>query len=132
MGMAIKVDRSHVLNVDKNNSNVIDSTEREADASALSTEYETIENTHEIIGDIADKDVIIVDNYSLTGDTLYRIYKILKEQGAKKITVVVTHGLFDERAVELLDKAPIDRIISTNTVPASEAEKVHLELKDDL
>ena len=132
MGMAIEVDRSHVLNVDKNNSNVIDSTQREADAFALSTEYETIENTHEIVGDIADKDAIIVDNYSLTGDTLYRISKILKEQGAKKISVVVTHGLFDERAVELLDKAPIDRIISTNTVPASEAEKVHLELKDDL
>lgn len=124
MGMAIEVDRSRVLNVDKKNGSVIDSNEREADASAFTTEYSKVENTHEIVGDIADKDAIIVDNYSLTGDTLYRISKILKEQGAKRIFVVVTHGLFDEKAVHLLERAPIDRIISTNTVPANDAEKV--------
>lgn len=123
MGMAIEVDRSHVLNVDKNNSNVIDSTEREADASSLTTEYSTVENMFDIVGDIANKDAIIVDNYSLTGDTLCRISKILKEQGAKKIFVVVTHGLFDDKAVKQLEKAPIDRIVSTNTVPAGEEEK---------
>lgn len=124
MGMAIEVDHSHVLNVDKKNGNVIDSNEREADANSFSTEYATVENTHEIVGDIKDKDAIIIDNYSLTGDTLCRVAKTLKEEGAKRIFVVVTHGLFDEKAVHQLEKAPIDRIISTNTVPASEAEKV--------
>lgn len=124
MGMAIEVDHSRVLNVDKNNSNVIDSTEREADSAALSTVYATIENSHEVVGDVAGKEAIIVDNYSLTGDTLCRVAKVLKEQGARKISVVLSHGLFDEKAVEQLDKAPIERIISTNTVPACEAEKV--------
>ena len=128
MGMAIEVDHSHVLNVDKKNGNVIDSNEREADANSFSTEYATVENTHEIVGDIKDKDAIIIDNYSLTGDTLCRVAKTLKEEGAKRIFVVVTHGLFDEKAVHQLEKAPIDRIISTNTVPASEAEKVRFSL----
>ena len=127
MGMAIEVDRSRVLNVDKNNSNVIDSTEREADSAALSTVYATIENSHEVVGDVAGKEAIIVDNYSLTGDTLCRVAKVLKEQGARKITVVLSHGLFDEKAVEQLGKAPIERIISTNTVPACEAEKVRVD-----
>ena len=124
MGMAIEVDRSHVLNVDKNNSNVIDSSEREADSSALQTEYATVENTHEIVGDIAGKDAIIVDNYSLTGDTICRVAKILKEHGAKKISVVVSHALFTEEAVKQIDEAPIERVISTNSVPACEMEKV--------
>jgi ribose-phosphate pyrophosphokinase len=124
MGMAIEVDRSHVLNVDKSENNVIDSTEREADAAALKTEYATMENTYDVVGDIAGKDAIIVDNYSLTGDTVCRVAKALKEQGAKKISVVVTHGLFNEEALKQIDKAPIARVISTNTVPASETEKV--------
>lgn len=124
MGMAIEVDRSHVTNVDKNNSNVIDSSEREADSSALHTEYATMENTHEIVGDIAGKDAIIVDNYSLTGDTICRVAKILKEHGAKKISVVLSHALFTEEAVQQIDRAPIARVISTNTVPACEMEMV--------
>ena len=124
LGLAIEVDRSHVLSVDKNNTNVIDSTEREADSSALKTEYSTVENTHEIVGDIEGKDAIIVDNYSLTGDTICRVAKILKEHGAKKISVVLSHALFTEEAVKQIDKAPISRVISTNTVPACEMEMV--------
>ena len=131
LGMAIEVDRSHVLNVDKNNASVIDSSEREADSAALSTVYATVENKHEVVGEVAGKDAIIVDNYSLTGDTLCRIAKVLKEQGAEKISVVVTHGLFDEKGVEQLEKAPISRIISTNTVPACEAEKVEMKRNVD-
>ena len=124
MGMAIELDTGHVTGVDKSSGSVIDSTEREADSAAHNTEYATVKNTHEIVGEVAGKDAILIDNYSLTGDTLCREAKTLKEQGAKKITVVVTHGLFDEEAVKHINEAPIDRVISTNTVPACAAEKV--------
>ena len=93
--------------------------------------YATVKNSHEIVGDVAGKDAILIDNYSLTGDTLCREAKTLKEQGAKKITVVVTHGLFDEEAVKHINEAPIDRVISTNTVPACEAEKVGVWIEGD-
>lgn len=124
MGMAIELDTGHVTGVDKSSGSVIDSTEREADSAAHNTEYALVKNTHEIVGEVAGKDAILIDNYALTGDTLCREAKTLKEQGAKKITVVVTHGLFDEEAVKHINEAPIDRVISTNTVPACAAEKV--------
>ena len=110
MGMAIELDTGHVMGA---------------------REYATVKNSHEIVGDVAGKDAILIDNYSLTGDTLCREAKTLKEQGAKKITVVVTHGLFDEEAVKHINEAPIDRVISTNTVPACEAEKVGVWRRGD-
>lgn len=49
-----------------------------------------------IIGDVKDKNCLIVDDIIDTGNTIVRTAEVLKENGAKKVFVYGTHGLFTE------------------------------------
>lgn len=49
--------------------------------------------------------------------------KQLKSFGAKSIYVYATHGLFTNPAIDRLKLAPIDKIITTNTIPATPQEQ---------
>ena len=43
--------------------------------------------------------------------------KELKNFGAKKVVAFATHGLFSGSAIEKIKASPVDRIITTNTIP---------------
>lgn len=70
-----------------------------------------------IIGDIKDKDVILIDDIIDTAGTITNAANALKERGAKDIFVSCTHPVFSGPAVERLNAAPIDEIVTTNTIP---------------
>jgi len=63
-----------------------------------------------------DKNVAIIDDIISTGGTMAKSIKELKRQGAKKIFVACTHGLFAGDAVEKLNDSGCDDIISTDTI----------------
>jgi len=69
------------------------------------------------------RSVAIVDDIISTGGTMANSIKELKHQGAKKIYVACTHGLFAGQAKEKLTAAGCDEIISTDTIE-SEFSKV--------
>ncbi len=69
------------------------------------------------------KTVAIVDDIISTGGTMANSIKELKHQGAKKIYVACTHGLFAGQAKEKLTSAGCDEIIATDTIE-SEFSKV--------
>ena len=75
-----------------------------------------------VIGDVRDKDVIIVDDICDTGCSLIASSNILKENGAKDIYVCITHGLFSNNAALRIQDSPIKEIVCTNTIipPAEE------------
>ena len=75
-----------------------------------------------VIGDVRDKDVIIVDDICDTGGSLIAASNILKENGAKDIYVCITHGLFSNNAALRIQDSPIKEIVCTNTIipPAEE------------
>lgn len=75
-----------------------------------------------MVGDVKDKNVIIVDDMIDTGGTICEAVKNLKKNGAKNVDVFVTHGIFSGNAFERFKNSEIDKIITTNTIPAKEAE----------
>lgn len=80
-------------------------------------------NTGKIIGldvsgdiDIADKNVIIIDDICSRGGTFYHSAKKLKELGTKKIYLYITHcenTIFDG---ELLDSGLIEKVFTTDSI----------------
>ncbi|MEO0262331.1 MAG: ribose-phosphate pyrophosphokinase [candidate division WOR-3 bacterium] len=77
-----------------------------------------------VIGNVEDKNIIIVDDIIDTGGTIYFASQKLKELGAKAIWVCATHAILSGDAVSLLENSPIDRIIVTDTIPIPEHKKM--------
>lgn len=70
-----------------------------------------------MIGDVKGRDVLMVDDMIDTGGTVVHAARFLKEQGAKKVIVCATHGLFSGSAPEKFKSSNIDEVIVTDTVP---------------
>jgi len=73
-----------------------------------------------MVGEVKGKEVIIIDDMIVSGETLIESAKFLKKKGAKEITVGATHHLYVEGTQKKLDKSPIDRIIVTDTITQKE------------
>lgn len=65
---------------------------------------------------VKNKKCIVIDDIMDTGETLSKAAYLLKEKGAISVEAVVTHAVLSKGAFERLEKAPIDRIITTNTI----------------
>jgi ribose-phosphate pyrophosphokinase len=71
----------------------------------------------QIIGDVVDRSPIIVDDMLSTGGTIEAALKALLAAGCREdATVAISHGLFVERAEQLLQSLPIRRILTTDSV----------------
>ncbi|MEN3046253.1 MAG: ribose-phosphate pyrophosphokinase [Candidatus Hydrothermales bacterium] len=70
-----------------------------------------------VIGDVKDKNLLIVDDLIDTGKTVSNGAVVLKEKGARSIWVCATHALLSENCKELLESSPIEKVIVTNTIP---------------
>jgi len=71
-----------------------------------------------IIGDVADRDVIVVDDEIARGTTVLELLSVLRHQEPRSIAVACTHGLFADGALEKLAAAEdVSEIVTTNTVP---------------
>jgi ribose-phosphate pyrophosphokinase len=67
--------------------------------------------------EVEGKEVVIVDDIISTGGTVKAAAEAVLRQGAKKAIAVCVHGLFVGDAIQKLEGASVDPIISTNTVP---------------
>jgi ribose-phosphate pyrophosphokinase len=75
-----------------------------------------------LIGDVAGKEVILVDDICSTGSTLKTAAKVCKKAGAKRVLAVVTHALFMKGAkIE-----GIDAIYVSDSVPLLPKQKAHV------
>jgi len=76
-----------------------------------------------LTSNVANKNVILLDDEISTGSTLSQVAQSLKKQGANDIYAAVTHGAFAENAVEKINRAPIKEIIITDTITQSKKHK---------
>ncbi|MDY5153607.1 ribose-phosphate pyrophosphokinase [Actinobaculum suis] len=76
-----------------------------------------------VVGDVAGKTAIIVDDMIDTAGTLVGAINVVKEAGAKEVIVAATHGLLSGPAVERLQAAGCREIIITNTLPVPEEKR---------
>lgn len=70
-----------------------------------------------IVGDCKDKNILIVDDLIDTGGTFVNAIHALKKNGARKIFGACTHPIFSGDALARLEKAPIEKLFITDTVP---------------
>jgi ribose-phosphate pyrophosphokinase len=86
-----------------------------------------------IIGEVEGKNVLIVDDLIDTGGTFVAAVEALKENGAKEIYGAVTHPLFSDSAVEKIEKSPIKKLYTTDTIPfAKESGKIEVKTASEL
>jgi ribose-phosphate pyrophosphokinase len=71
-----------------------------------------------IIGEVADRDVIVLDDEIARGTTVLELLTVLRRQEVRSISVACTHGLFADGALEkLASDDDVVEIVSTNSVP---------------
>jgi ribose-phosphate pyrophosphokinase len=70
----------------------------------------------EIIGDIAGRSCIMIDDMIDTGRSVASGAMALAERGAREIYAACTHPVFSDGAVERLEKAPLKQVIVTDTI----------------
>ena len=72
---------------------------------------------YSLVGDVAGKDVIMVDDMATTCGTLCAAAGMLVERGARSVRAAVTHATLTEKGLERLRASPIDELVVTDTVP---------------
>lgn len=70
-----------------------------------------------VVGEIADRVAIVIDDLISTGTTLGRAAKACRSLGAKRVYAAVTHGLFIGKAGKVLEEAGFEKVVVTNAVP---------------
>jgi ribose-phosphate pyrophosphokinase len=71
----------------------------------------------ELIGDVIDKNVVLVDDMVDTAGTLAKAGDLIIERGAKSVRAVCTHAILSGNAYEKIEKSRLLELIVTDTVP---------------
>ena len=80
-----------------------------------------------IIGEVAGRDVIILDDEIARGTTVFELLTLLAEQDVRSVAVACTHGLFADGALDKLAATDVTEIVCTNSVPLPpEHPKLHV------
>lgn len=70
-----------------------------------------------VVGDVAGKAAVIIDDLISTGTTMTRAAKACRERGATRVFAAAAHGLFVGAASEVLMDPALERVVITDTVP---------------
>jgi ribose-phosphate pyrophosphokinase len=77
-----------------------------------------------IIGEIQDKNVILVDDMIDTAGTITNAANVLKEMGARDVFACATHGVLSDPAIERIENSAIREMALLNTVPISKEKLI--------
>ena len=85
-----------------------------------------VARVYNVIGDVKNRDVVILDDMVDTGGTLVESVDAIKKAGAKKIYAACTHGILSGPAVDRINDSLLEELILTNTIPEREktSEKI--------
>jgi ribose-phosphate pyrophosphokinase len=78
-----------------------------------------------LIGNVNERDVIIVDDEVDTGGSMVEAVNLLKENGARDIYISFVHPSLSANAAEKLGALPVKQFITTDTIPISKEKEAH-------
>ncbi len=76
-----------------------------------------------VIGDVKDRDAVILDDMVDTGGTLIKSVEALKKEGAKRVFAACTHPVLSSNAIEKIENSEIEKLIVTNTILLQDDKK---------
>src|ERR1700759_141108 len=77
----------------------------------------------EVVGQVAGRTCILVDDMIDTGSTIAKAAEALFEQGADRVIATATHGVLSGPAVDVLKNSRISEVIITNTLPVPQEKR---------
>jgi ribose-phosphate pyrophosphokinase len=80
-----------------------------------------------LIGDVKDRDVIIVDDEVDTGGSIAQAVNVVKQNGARNVYLAFVHAILSRNGAERLAELPIKHIVTTDSVPLTPEKKKILE-----
>ncbi len=70
-----------------------------------------------VIGDVTDRDVILIDDICDTGGTLVKSAALLKEKGARSVRALITHPVLSGNAYENINNSVLEELVVCDTIP---------------
>jgi ribose-phosphate pyrophosphokinase len=83
----------------------------------------------EIIGDVAGKTALIVDDFTISAGTLVEAADKLVERGAKAVYAAVSHGVFSEGSMQRIERSAIQHLLVTDSIenqPVTFSDKIEV------
>jgi len=86
-----------------------------------------------VIGDVLDKDVVLIDDICDTGGTLVKSAGLLKEKGARSVRAMCTHPVLSGKAYENIENSVLEELVVCDTIPLKqECKKIKVISTDEL
>ena len=86
-----------------------------------------------VIGDVAGKDVILIDDICDTGGTLAKAANLLMEKGANSVRAMCTHPVLSGKAYENIENSVLEELVVCDTIPMNrESSKIKILSVADL
>lgn len=70
-----------------------------------------------VIGDVTDRDVVLIDDICDTGGTLAKSAALLKEKGARSVRALCTHPVLSGNAYENIENSVLEELVVCDTIP---------------
>ncbi|MES1218334.1 MAG: ribose-phosphate pyrophosphokinase [Bacteroidota bacterium] len=70
-----------------------------------------------VIGDVTDKDIVIIDDICDTGGTLAKSAALLMEKGARSVRAMITHPVLSGKAYENINNSVLSELVVCDTIP---------------
>jgi ribose-phosphate pyrophosphokinase len=86
------------------------------------------EVTSELLGEVANRSVVIFDDEIATGGTMIAAARVALERGARAVCAAATHAVFAGDVLARLAQAGIERVLVSDTIPVREAATGELEV----
>ncbi len=74
-----------------------------------------------VIGEVSDRDCVIIDDIIDTAGTLVKTAEALMERGARSVSACAVHPVFSGPAIERIEASPIEKVLVTDTLPLGAA-----------
>ncbi|MBC9934757.1 ribose-phosphate pyrophosphokinase [Chitinophaga qingshengii] len=86
-----------------------------------------------VIGEVKDRDIVLIDDICDTAGTLSKAANLLKEKGARSVRAFCTHPVFSGKAYENIENSVLEEIVVCDTIPIRpESSKIKVVSVADL
>jgi ribose-phosphate pyrophosphokinase len=86
-----------------------------------------------VIGDVTDRDIVIIDDICDTGGTLTKSAALLMEKGARSVRALCTHPVLSGKAYENIENSVLDELVVCDTIPLKkDSSKIKVVSTDEL